>query len=97
MRPCDGAWAAAVEAVEHVATDWRGDRGGAGDEPSGWVDFVCTNVSANVAQILLTVADRFSLETTFPDCKQIVEPARAGVVRVGKYRCIQRVAWGPSR
>ena len=42
------------------------------DEPSGWVAFVCTNVSANVAEILSTVADRFSLETTDSDCKEIV-------------------------
>ena len=42
------------------------------DEPSGWVAFVCTNVSANVAEILSTVADRFSLETTYRDCKEIV-------------------------
>jgi hypothetical protein len=42
------------------------------DEPSGWVAFVCTNVSANVAEILSTVADQFSLETTYRDCKQIV-------------------------
>ena len=40
-----------------------------------WRTVVCTNVSANVAEILSTVADRFSLETTFPDCKEIV---RAG-------------------
>jgi len=42
------------------------------DEPSGWVAFVGTNVSANVAEILSTVADRFSLETTYRDCKDIV-------------------------
>ena len=42
------------------------------DEPSGWVAFVCTNVSANVAEILSTVADQFSLETTYRDCKEIV-------------------------
>ena len=91
-----GAWAAAV-----VAT-WRPTGGGIRvvlvDEPSGWVAFVCTNVSANVAEILLTVADRFSLETTYRrlQADRRSRPA-AGVVRVGKYRCIQRVACGPSR
>ena len=42
------------------------------DEPSGCVAFVCTNVSANVAEILSIVADQFSLETTYRDCKEIV-------------------------
>ncbi len=41
--------------------------------------FVCTNVSANVAEILSTVADQFSLETTYRDCKEIV---RAGQQQV---------------
>jgi hypothetical protein len=41
-------------------------------EPSGWVAFFCTDVSASVAEILSTVADRFSLETAFRDCKEIV-------------------------
>ncbi len=42
------------------------------DEPSGWVAFFCTDVSASVADILTTVANRFSLEITFRDCKEIV-------------------------
>src|SRR5512135_3224032 len=42
------------------------------DEPTGWVAFFCTDPSATVAEILTTVADRFSLETTFRDCKEIV-------------------------
>ena len=42
------------------------------DEPSGWVAFFCTDVRASVAEILATVADRFALETTFRDCKEIV-------------------------
>jgi hypothetical protein len=41
-------------------------------EPTGWVAFFCTDVSASVADILTTVADRFSLETAFRDCKEIV-------------------------
>ncbi len=42
------------------------------DEPTGWVAFFCTDVSATVADILGLVADRFSLETCFRDCKEIV-------------------------
>ena len=42
------------------------------DEPTGWVAFFCTDVKASVAEILATVADRFALETTFRDCKEIV-------------------------
>ena len=42
------------------------------DEPSGWVTFFCTDVSASVTDILTTVADRFALEITFQDCKEVV-------------------------
>jgi hypothetical protein len=42
------------------------------DEPAGWVAFFCTDVNATVTEILATVADRFSLEITFRDCKEIV-------------------------
>ena len=42
------------------------------DEPTGWIAFFCTDVSASVAEILTAVADRFSLEVTFRDCKEIV-------------------------
>ena len=42
------------------------------DEPSGWVAFFCTDVEASAAEILATVADRFALETTFRDCKEVV-------------------------
>ena len=41
------------------------------DEPKGWVAFFCTDPAAAVADILIGVADRFSLETTFRDCKEI--------------------------
>ena len=41
-------------------------------ESTGWLAFFCTDVSATVAEILTTVADRFSLEITFRDCKEIV-------------------------
>jgi hypothetical protein len=42
------------------------------DEPTGWRAYFCTDVSATVADILTTVADRFSLEIAFRDCKEIV-------------------------
>lgn len=42
------------------------------DEPVGWVAFFCTDPNASVAEILGLVADRFSLETAFRDCKQVV-------------------------
>ena len=42
------------------------------DEPTGWRAYFCTDTSASVADILGTVADRFSLEITFRECKQVV-------------------------
>jgi DDE superfamily endonuclease len=42
------------------------------DEPNGWRAFFCTDVSATVADVLGAVADRFSLEITFRDCKEVV-------------------------
>jgi hypothetical protein len=42
------------------------------DEPTGWRAFFCTDQSASVADILTTTANRFSLEITFRDCKEIV-------------------------
>ncbi len=42
------------------------------DEPTGWRAYFCTDASASVADILGMVADRFSLEITFRECKQIV-------------------------
>ena len=42
------------------------------DEPNGWRAYFCTDTSASVADILGMVADRFSLEITFREYKQIV-------------------------
>jgi hypothetical protein len=42
------------------------------DEPTGWVAYFCTAPAAAVADILETIAYRFSLEITFRDCKQVV-------------------------
>jgi hypothetical protein len=42
------------------------------DEPTGWRAYFCTDTSASVADILEMIADRFSLEITFRECKQVV-------------------------
>jgi DDE superfamily endonuclease len=42
------------------------------DEPTGWRAYFCTDTSASVADILGAVADRFSLEIAFRECKQVV-------------------------
>jgi hypothetical protein len=42
------------------------------DEPKGWVAFFCTEPAATVADILGSVAGRFSLETCFRDLKEVV-------------------------
>jgi hypothetical protein len=42
------------------------------DEPTGWRAYFCTDPAATLADILTTVADRFSLDITFRDCKQVV-------------------------
>jgi hypothetical protein len=42
------------------------------DEPTGWRAYFCTDTSASVADILAAVADRFSLEITFRECKQVI-------------------------
>jgi len=52
------------------------------DAPTGWVAFFCTEVTASVADILGAVADRFALETTFRDCKDVVGAGQQQVRRV---------------
>jgi hypothetical protein len=42
------------------------------DEPTGWVAFFCTDPAATVADVLAAAANRFSLEITFRDCKEVV-------------------------
>ena len=42
------------------------------DEPKGWVAFFCTDPSATAADVLESVANRFSLETCFRDLKDVV-------------------------
>jgi hypothetical protein len=52
------------------------------DEMPGWVAFFCTDPTATVADILESVAARFSLETAFRDCKDIVGAGQQQVRRV---------------
>jgi hypothetical protein len=52
------------------------------DETPGWVAFFCTDPTATVADILESVAARFSLETAFRDCKDIVGAGQQQVRRV---------------
>ncbi|HUR55424.1 MAG TPA: transposase [Gemmataceae bacterium] len=52
------------------------------DEPKGWVAFFCTDPSASVADILIAVANRFSLEVTFHDLKEVVGAGQQQVRRV---------------
>src|SRR5262249_30357904 len=42
------------------------------DEPAGWVAYFCTDPEATADDILGCVADRFTLETAFRDCKEVV-------------------------
>ncbi len=77
---------ATVKRYKAFAATWR-PAGGAirvvlVDEPTGWVAFVGTDVNAGVADILGAIADRFSLETAFRDCKDIVGAGRQQVRRV---------------
>ena len=53
------------------------------DEPTGWRAYFCTDTSASVADILGMVADRFSLEITFRECKQVVGAGQQQVRFIG--------------
>jgi hypothetical protein len=52
------------------------------DEPRGWVAFFCTDTTATVADILVAVANRFALEVTFRDLKDIIGAGQQQVRRV---------------
>ncbi|MGL6094631.1 MAG: hypothetical protein ACRC7O_02365 [Fimbriiglobus sp.] len=65
-----------VKRYETFAATWR-TAGGAirvvlVDEPTGWVAFFASDPAATVADVLVGVANRFSLETRFRDCKEVV-------------------------
>jgi hypothetical protein len=75
------------------------------DEPTGWRAYFCTDTSASVADILTTVADRFSLEIAFRECEQIVGAGQQQVrfiwanvgafhVCLGTYTMTEVGAWG---
>jgi hypothetical protein len=49
------------------------------DEEDGWRAYFCTDPNATVADVLTTVADRFSLETAFRDVKEVVGAGRQQV------------------
>jgi hypothetical protein len=51
-------------------------------ERKGWVAFFCTDPAATVADILESVAGRFSLEVTFRDLKDVVGAGQQQVRRV---------------
>jgi hypothetical protein len=75
-----------VKRYKTFAATWR-PAGGAirvvlVDETSGWVAFFCTDPAATVTDILESVAARFSLETAFRDCKDIVGAGQQQVRRV---------------
>jgi hypothetical protein len=42
------------------------------DEPHGWRAYFCTDPKATVADVLTTIADRFSLEIAFREVKEVV-------------------------
>jgi DDE superfamily endonuclease len=76
------------------------------DEPTGWRAYFCTDPSASVADILTAVADRFSLEITFRDCKEIVGAgqqqvrfiwANVGAFHVCLWTFTMTEAWAWSR
>jgi hypothetical protein len=76
------------------------------DEPAGWRAYFCTDTSATVADILTAVADRFSLEITFRECKQVVGAgqqqvrfiwASAGAFHVCLWTFTMTEAWAWSR
>jgi hypothetical protein len=100
---------ATVKRYKTFAATWR-PAGGAirvvlVDEPTGWVAFFCTDPTATVADILVAVANRFSLEVTFRDVKNLVGAGQQQVRRVrasvgGFHMCLwtftmtEAWAWG---
>jgi hypothetical protein len=76
------------------------------DEPAGWRAYFCTDPAATVADILTAVADRFSLEVTFRDCKEVVGAgqqqvrfiwANTGAFHVCLWALTMTEAWAWSR
>ena len=67
------------------------------DEPTGWRAYFCTDPSASVADILGMVADRFSLEIAFRECKQVVGAGQQQVRFIGATSGRSTSACGPTR
>jgi DDE superfamily endonuclease len=76
------------------------------NEPKGWVAFFCTDPAATVADILESVAKRFSLEITFRDLKDVVGAgqqqvrfvrANVGAFHVCLWTFTMTEAWAWSR
>jgi len=73
LHALPGAGGQAVQDVPGDVAAIRGcDPGVLVDEPAGWRAYFCTEPAASVADILAAVADRFSVETAFRDCKEVV-------------------------
>jgi DDE superfamily endonuclease len=77
------------------------------DEPTGWAAFFCTDPAATVADVLGCAAERFTLETAFRDCKEVVGAGQQQVrfvwASVGSFHlCLwtftmtEAWAWGQS-
>lgn len=76
------------------------------DGEKGWRAYFCTDTTASVADILGLVAARFSLETAFRDCKQVVGAgqqqvrrlwANVGAFHVCLWACTMTEAWAWGR
>jgi hypothetical protein len=76
------------------------------DETNGWRAYLCTDPSASVADILTMIADRFSLEITFRECKQVVGAgqqqvrfiwANAGAFHICLWTFTMTEAWAWAR
>ncbi len=76
------------------------------DEPEGWRAYFCTEASATVADTLGRVSDRFSLETAFRDCKEVVGAgqqqvrfvwANIGAFHICLWTCTMTEAWAWGR
>ena len=74
-------------------------------EPNGWRAFFCTDTTASVVEILTAVADRFALEITFRDCKEVVGAgqhqvrfvkANVGAFPIGLWTFTPTEAWAWS-
>ena len=76
------------------------------EEPTGWVAFFCSDPTASVADVLESVADRFSLETAFRDVKEIVGAgqqqvrfvwANVGAFHICLWTFVMTEAWAWNR